>query len=107
MNARRAIQAGSRSGMAVPTEICGQSIDAMWSSVTEVQRWYVGHGLAWAEGRMSHDEAPSRRRDRAAKAWSLSNGLANARFPKFLDHQGCREAGLTFAGSRRLRAEGF
>lgn len=103
VSARRAVQSGSRSGMAVPAEISGGRVDAIWSSVAETRQWYADHGLVWPEGRATHVEAPGRRRDRAARAWALANGLGSARFPTFLDHAGCRQAGVTFAGCKGVR----
>lgn len=103
VSARRSAQSATRSGLAVPAEISGKGVSAMWSNVDEVREWYVDHGLVWPEGRATHDEAPGRRRDRAARAWALANGLASAGLPKFLDHRGCRLAGVAFAGSRRFR----
>lgn len=100
MSARRSAQSATRSGMSVPAEISGSGVAAMWWIVDEVRHWHADHGLCWPEGRATHDEAPGRRRDRAARAWALANGMGSARYPRFLDHRACREAGVTFVGSR-------
>lgn len=89
----------------MPAEIQGWLQDhyALWSDGAAARAWFARHGFAFPDfgGRA---ETASARRDAGAEAWASANGFRDA---TSMDHAGLRALGVTFAGSRRLRAEGF